>query len=186
MTEDERTDDDGLGEQVRKLLEMLDALDADESAHASASTDVLGFDVDVDVDFGTLDDADAKTEEGSRRARRPRRARRRNGAESDRSTSERSASRPDYLVSLREREDGVTVSVDLGGESARPPTPSVENGDLVLHVAGHVAETVSLPFDHGVVAGRSVNNGVLVVDVNERPSARSDAGTDAGEGGEGS
>lgn len=174
MTDDERTDDDGLGERVRRLLEALEALNGGESAHARASGDAFGLDVDVDVEFGTIDDAGAESGDESRRTRRPRRGRQREGAE-----SERSAARPDYLVSLRECEDGATVSVDLGGESARPPTPAVENGDLVLHVAGRVVETVSLPFEHGVVAGRSTNNGVLVVDVEERPSAEADVDADA-------
>lgn len=181
MTEDEHTNGDGLGEQLRRLLEALDALDDGDSTRASASGDAFGLDVDVDVEFGTLDDDDEASDDRSRRTRRPRRGRRQNGSESEESTS-----RPDYLVSLREREDGVTVSVDLGGESARPPTPAVENGELVLHVAGQVVETVSLPFDHGVVAGRSTNNGVLVVDVEERPSAQADAGTGADGGGDGS
>ena len=178
MTDEERTDDDGLGERLRKLLDALDALDEHDSAYASARTNVFG----VDVEFGTLDDAHAESGERSRPARRPRRGRQEDRSRSERSRPERSTSRPDYLVSLREREDGATVSVDLGSESARPPTPSVENGDLVLHVAGRVVETVSLPFDHGVVAGRSTNNAVLVVDVEERPSAHADAD----EGGEGS
>lgn len=178
MTDNERDDDGGLGEQLRRLLEALDDLADDETAHASASGDAFGLDVDVDVEVGTLDDSDGKSRDRSRRTRRPRRRRSRR--------SERSETDSNYLVSLRDHGDAATVTVDLGYESAPPPTPVVNDDELRLHRTGDLVQTVQLPFEGGTVAGTSTNNGVLAVDVRRRTGAEPDADTDASGSGDGS
>lgn len=171
MTDDERNDDGGLGEQLRRLLEALDALDGSGSDSASASGDASRLDVDVDVEFGTVDESDEGSRDRRRRTRRPRRR----GAK----RSERSTSNSEYLASLRDHGDTATITVDLGYGSAPPLTPVVEDGELRLHGNGDFVQTLQLPFEDGVVARTSTNNGVLVVDVSRRTSAEPDVDTDA-------
>lgn len=167
MTEENPRDDDGLGERLRRLLEALDRLE-DASERVQAEGEAYGVDVDVDVEFGTLDDA---TRGGPDRWRTTRRPDRNRSPPTDRSRSED----VEYTVAVREREDGATVAVDLGGSTEAVPRPAVDDGALTLRRRGAVVERVPLPFDDGVVAERSTNNGVLVVTV-ERVAGDDDGG----------
>ncbi|WP_227132928.1 gas vesicle protein GvpH [Halorubellus salinus] len=157
MTERDSYDsDDGLADRLRRLLEALDELD-DGGERWSVDGEGSGVNVDVDVEFGTLEDALDRPSGWSRASRRPRRGRP--------ERSERDRPTVDYTVAVRGRADGATVTVDLGGTSAPVPTAAVANGELRLGRDGETVERVPLPFEGGRVADRSENNGVMVVTV---------------------
>jgi HSP20 family molecular chaperone IbpA len=71
----------------------------------------------------------------------------------------------EYLVDVREEEDGVLVLADLPQATAEEITAGIdrERGDLVIGIEGGATERIPLGDANIVVADSSFNNGVLEV-----------------------
>jgi len=155
MSNDDRTDTtDGIEARLRRLLERADRLGATTHRRTIRGD---SYTIDVGLRINSLT-----------RAGTPREESKRHGSHS------RARSIGEYHVACHNGTDEATVTVDLDGEPATPPTVRVEDGSLVFWRDGRPVERVALPFDEGTVSETSLNNGVLTVRVVAAPDGGDD------------
>ncbi len=165
MTGENGDDEESIGDRLRRLLNRLDR---GESLSGRGSVDGNGYSIDFDVDVRSLDGGpgDAPTNRGDRRRRQTRSHEGELSREADGSSQ--------YAVSVRDEGDTLAATVDLGpGWGDADVSARVDDGTLVVRDETVLA-TVPLPVGDAEVTDTSLNNGVLVVRVDDRANGGDD------------